>query len=95
MTLDEAIEVVERHGKTVVTPRDNDKSLTDMWQQVHGLLRMMTDLAEGGARLQLRHPSYFAPTCDYRALTRSAIVGRLDAILDTAVVVREGADDAA
>lgn len=92
MNLDEAIEVVEAHGKTVVTPRDNSKSLTDMWQQVHALLRMMTDLAEGGARLRLTHPAYMAATCDYRMLTRSAIVGRLDTILDKAVVLKEPRD---
>lgn len=89
MNLDEAIAVCEEHGKLVVTPRDNDKSITDLWRQVHGLLRMMTDLAENGARLTLTHPAYFAPTCDYKMLTRSAIVGRLDTILDKAVVTRE------
>lgn len=94
MTLDEAIEVCEAHGKTVVTPRDNNKSLTDLWRQMHGLLRMMTDLAENGATLTLTHPAYFAPTCDYKMLTRSAIVGRLDCILDRAVVIREDRDAA-
>lgn len=93
--LDKAIKTVEDAGLAVVRPRNNDEALANMWQQVHGLLRMMTDLAENGATLTLTHPAYFAPTCDYRNLTRSAIIGRLDTILRNAVVIREGRDDAA
>lgn len=94
MTLDDAIAVCEEYGKLVVTPRDNDKSLTDLWGQMHCVLRMMTDLVDGGARLTLTHPAYFAETCDYRLLTRSAIVGRLDHVLDRAIVVKERRDAA-
>lgn len=94
INLDKAIKTVEDAGLAVVRPRNNDEALTNMWQQVHGLLRMMTDLAENGATLTLTHPAYFAPTCDYKKLTRSAIVGRLDTILDRAVVIREDRDAA-
>src|SRR5690348_14813120 len=75
MTLDEAIETVEAAGLAIVRPRNKDESLRNMWEQVHSLLRMMTDLAEDGARLTLTHPAYFAPTCDYKLLTRTAIIG--------------------
>jgi hypothetical protein len=95
MTDDDLIEECERRGIPVARPRDNDKALRNIWEQVHGLLRMMVDLVDGGARLTLTHPAYFAETCDYKMLTRSAIVGRLDHILDTAVVVKEPRDVAA
>lgn len=93
--LDKAIKTVEKAGYAVVRPRNQNEALHNMWRQVHGLLRMMGDMAENGATLTLTHPAYFAPTCDYRALTRNAIIGRLDAILDRAVVIREERDDAA
>lgn len=95
MTDDDLIEECERRGIPVARPRDNNEALRAMWQQVHGLLRMMTDLAESGATLTLTHPAYFAPTCDYKMLTRSAIIGRLDTVLQNAVVIREARDDAA
>lgn len=94
MTDDELIEACEARGIPVARPRDDNQALRNMWEQVHGLLRMMTDLAENGATLTLTHPAYFAPTCDYKMLTRSAIVGRLDTILDRAVVIREPCDAA-
>lgn len=92
--IDNAICLLEREGYGVVRARNNDEALNNMWQQVHALLRMMTDLVDGGARLTLIHPAYFAETCDYKLLTRSAIVGRLDHVLDTAVVHREPRDAA-
>lgn len=96
MTDDELIAACEDRGIPVARPRSNDEALRNMWEQVHGLLRMMTDLVDAGARLTIVHPAWFAPTCDYKMLTRSAIVGRLDHVLDRAVVViREERDDAA
>jgi len=94
MTLDEAIEVVEDAGLSVIRPRNNDELLRSIWEQVHSLLRTMTDLVEDGATLTLTHPAFMSPGCDYRLLTRSAIIGRLDLILDKAVVVKEERADA-
>lgn len=95
MTDDDLIAECEARGIPVARPRSNDEALRSMWEQVHGLLRMMTDLAENGATLILTHPAYFSPLCDYKMLTRTAIIGRLDTVLDRAVVIREARDDAA
>jgi hypothetical protein len=92
--IDEMINALEAEGYTIARARNQSEALHDMWQQVHGLLRMMTDLVDGGARLTIVHPAWFAETCDYKLLTRSAIVGRLDHVLDRAVVVREARDAA-
>lgn len=93
--LDKAIQTVEAAGLAVVRPRDNDEALQNIWEQVHGLMRMMTDLAEAGATLKIRHLACYSPTCDMKLLVRMAFMGRLDAILERAVVVHEGRDDAA
>lgn len=93
--LDKAIKTVEDAGLSVVRPRNNDEALQNMWGQVHGLMRMMTDLAEGGATLQIRHLSCYSPKADMKLLVRSAFMGRLDTILDRAVVIREERSDAA
>ena len=92
---DDLISACEQRGIPVARPRNNNEALRNMWEQVHGLLRMMTDLAENGATLTLTHPAYFSPLCDYKMLTRSAIIGRLDTVLERAVVVKESRDAAA
>lgn len=95
MTDDELIAECEERGLAVVRPRNPDETLKNIWGQVHSLLRMMTDMVDDGAKLTLTHPSYFAATCDYKLLTRMAFMGRLDHILNHAVVIREERDDAA
>lgn len=87
--IDDAIAACEAAGLAVVRPRDNDQSLRDLWRQIGSLLRMAEDLAAGGAKLRINHPSYFAPTADMIGLTRSAMLGKIDAVLAAAIVVRE------
>lgn len=70
-------------------PRNKNESLRNMWEQTHGLVRMMADLAHDGAVLTINHPAYFAATADMKLLVRSAFMSNIDAILKTAVVVRE------
>jgi hypothetical protein len=70
-------------------PRDPDGELRANWEQMHHLLSMAESRAASGAKLVIRHPEWFARTADMKALARSAIIRKLDAILVTAVVVRE------
>jgi hypothetical protein len=92
--LDAAIAAVESAGLAVVKPRNRDESVCNMWSQVYGLLRMMSDLVDDGARLTINHPSCFAPTADVVALARAGMLRHINQILATAVVVREERDAA-
>jgi hypothetical protein len=70
-------------------PRDQDGELRANWEQMHYLLSMAEGRVASGAKLVIRHPEWFARTADMKALARSAIIRKLDAILATAIVVRE------
>jgi hypothetical protein len=77
-------------------PRDPDGELQANWEQMHHLLSMAEGRAQSGAKLIIRHPEWIARTADMKALARSAILRKVDAILAMAVAVREeGAHDAA
>lgn len=92
-TTEDLIAALEAQGYRVIRDRDTpDEQLRIMWQSALKTLRMAEDIARDGARLRINHPAYFSPSADPVALLRSAIVGKVDAILGNAVVVREHAD---
>lgn len=93
MQTDQMIEALEKEGYRVVTARDTpDEQLRNLWQQILSLLRMAEDIAGDGAHLTIGHPPYFAATADVIELTRSAVIGKIETILQNAVVVREARD---